>query len=109
MSNLFGHPVESIEPEPQARARRTDPLSSHLAAAEVEDTGTASDQRAIVLQAVKDGPGRTAGELASRLPIDSVQTTRRLSDLCDAGKIRRGNTRECTIKGRQMLTWWPEI
>lgn len=92
--------------QPTAAARRTDPRTSHEAAELVESTGTAADHRAMILQAIHDGPGRTSGELAASLGLTNVQTSRRLPELERDNLIHRGKARTCKHKGTSMLTWW---
>jgi len=60
MGDEFGGP---------ALARRTDPVSSHLAALEVEGRKAPKD-RVLALEAVHKFPGRTTRELAYLLESD---------------------------------------
>lgn len=95
-----------------ATARRTDPVSSHVAAREVVESGRGAGQAAQVLALVRSYPGETAGELAVRSavydrPLDSVQVTRRLADLRRDGSVTQGEARKCRSHDRLMATWWP--
>jgi len=93
---------------PQARARATDPATSHEAALEVEFLGTADTQRRICLAAVLAVPGETAAELAFRHGLERHVPSRRLPELRDAGFIRNGEARICRVMKRASMTWWPE-
>lgn len=98
---------------PRARARDADPVTSHEAA-ETEGLG---EQARTVLEAVTRWPGRTAVELAeliafTRKPRQTAEqwrhpVSRRTADLAGKGLIRRGEIRECRLKMRRMVTWWP--
>jgi len=106
MSGLFG---ELDLPDAQhARARRTDPETSHMAADYVEKSGTASKQREMCLQAVLEKPGQTAAEIGRALDLERHAPSRRLPELRAAGLIRNGEARKCMVQGRQSLTWWPQ-
>lgn len=86
-------------------ARASDPVTSHLAAEHVTQSGIRSRQQHAVLAIVKLYPGRTSQELA-RYGIDRYALARRLPELDDAGLVRRGEMRRCSVSGRQALTWW---
>ena len=89
-----------------ARARTTDPASSHLAAADVEASGAGARQARAVLAAVARWPGRTAREISDSTGLDRYAVSRRLPELEEAGEVRRGAMRRCQVGGRQSLTWW---
>jgi predicted transcriptional regulator len=104
---------ESIERDIQAeldraakrRARATDPETSKLAAAHV--TGHLGDIQRWALEIVKAYPGSTASELADVKGIgDPRQINRRLPELEELGRVRRGEARECQITGRKAATWY---
>jgi DNA-binding MarR family transcriptional regulator len=71
------------------RARRTDPVASHLAADTAERTGTISKQAAIVLAAVVEFPGLTSKQLATVCELDRYQIARRLPEMEQCGLVRR--------------------
>lgn len=99
------------------RSRATDPVTSHLAADKVRDSGTLGRQQAHVLDLVQAYPGHTSAELAQ---IDAKRSGkvwqelrpmfgRRLPEL-EPVHIRRcskGNERVCTVTGEPCVTWWP--
>lgn len=102
-----------------ARARRTDPDTSHRAAVQVELSGLATDHRALCLSLVNRFPGSTSAELSrhSNGALNRHQTARRLPELADAGEIMdprdntldRGITRKvCSVTGSTSLRWWPK-
>ena len=85
-------------------ARSSDPVTSWQAAEHITTTGRAADQRAIAVSAVHKYPGRTAFELSRLCPLDRYQLGRRL---VECGELVKGDARECTVSGRQAVTWWP--
>jgi hypothetical protein len=101
-----------------ARARRTDPSTSHAAAEQVRRTGALRESQIIVRDAVARWPGRTAVELGRLLdgtpcrevPREDhwwrIEASRRLPEL-DPVHVRRGEPRTCSINGNSMATWWP--
>ena len=90
-----------------ARARKTDPFTSHVAAREAESSGRASGQRRICLEEVTRRPGRTAAEIAVAIHLERHVPSRRLPELRDAGLIYNGEARICQVTGRKSLTWFP--
>lgn len=94
---LFGFPA----------ARDEDPPSSHAAADRMTKSGRRDAHARIVLALVTANPGSTSVELhrlaAGRLERHEV--SRRLADLERLGRVVRGPSRLCTVKGTLMLTW----
>lgn len=88
-------------------ARTTDPISSHLAADEVKQSGARAKQARAVLVGLRKYPGLTSRELSLAMGADRVMVARRLPDLADAGEVERGEMRKCQIVGRLAQTWWP--
>jgi hypothetical protein len=62
-----------------ANARQSDPWTSHAAADRVHEF--ASGHIGMILACLRDHGPQTANELAGRLPLNSVQIARRLSDM----------------------------
>lgn len=93
---------------PVARARRSDPESSHIAAANVATSGQLAGDRASVFCAIGKQPGSTAGELAQYLGHgwNNVRVSRRTADLERIGMIHKGKQRPCKVKGSIMCTWF---
>lgn len=94
----------------QARARRTDPATSHEAARAVELDGTASTQREACKREVWRDEGRTSAEIARDSGLDRYAVARRLPELRDADPPQawapRKRARKCEVMGRRALTWW---
>jgi len=86
-------------------AREKDPESSHLAAAEVTETGTREGQLRAVLDAVRSHPGKTSRELTRYCRLDRYAIARRLPELEAAGAVARGEMRTCTVGNREAITW----
>ena len=93
--------------EMKARARSTDPATSHEAAANVELLGKAGSQRRKVYDFVVAHPGKTSGEIAASLGIDRYTPSRRLPELRDGGLVETGAERLCEVQGSKCLTWYP--
>lgn len=88
-------------------ARTTDPVSSHLAAAEHTDSGKRGRHIGIVIDAVRLHPGKTSAELAPICGLERHEVARRTSDAERCGAIRKGAIRRCNTSGRSAVTWWP--
>jgi len=90
-----------------ARARSTDPSTSHDAAREAESSGRAAGQRLICLGQVLRVPGLTAAEIAVRTGLERHVPSRRLPELREQGLVRNGGERTCGETGRRSMTWEP--
>lgn len=88
-------------------ARASDPVSSHLAAAEITANGTRAAQAAEVLRLLRLHPGTTSRELSRLTYVDRYVAARRLPELTATGQVRRGDLRPCCVSGRLAVTWWP--
>jgi len=88
-------------------ARSSDPLTSWDAADRVVRGGKATRQQALAGEAVRLKPGCTSAELAQHCALDRYQLARRLPELEEAGRVRRGATRKCVATGYSAATWWP--
>lgn len=88
-------------------ARNSDPITSHQAAEHVTLTGKRAAQQQLTAKAVEQYPGRTSMEIARRARMDRYMLARRLKECEQAGLVRRGQQRQCSVSGRQALTWWP--
>ena len=86
------------------RARRSDPITSHLAAESVRPK--LRDQQQRVLDALTRWPGSTAVELATSSGLDRYLVSRRLPELVPQ-YARRGKPRACTVAGTPQTTWYP--
>ena len=88
------------------RARTADPVTSHLAAQEVYESGAADKQAAAVFSLVQIRPGMTSAGLASHFHVDRYMVARRLPELEARGLVRKGNPIRCPVSGRAAVTWW---
>ena len=102
--DLFAMPPRRVE---TPIARKSDPASSHLAAAEVTASGKRQQQIGLVIDLVRKFPGLTSMELAGMSGEDRYMIARRLPEALTAGAIRKGEQRACSVTGRLALTWWP--
>lgn len=95
----------------KARARRTDPATSHDAAREVEQSGTAGTQRQACRDEVYQKKGRTSAEIAEESGMDRYAVARRLGEMRNDEDppvwAPEDRARKCRIMGRRALTWWP--
>jgi hypothetical protein len=120
MADLFSE-VETVERtphgivvKPAARARASDPSSSHAAAESHNRSGRTEAHALVVLFWVKLSPKSTYRELFARMaktyhpdppPFDSTEFMRRLDSLLKAGKVRKCGERDC-VKGKRPMTTW---
>lgn len=110
-------------------SRRHDPITSSLAEAEINASGTRARQQRIVNALVALFPRSTSAELAhlaeryclsvahrvyrdtpgqreaEACQLDRFQIARRLSECETAGAVQRAEARKCSVKGRKSLTW----
>lgn len=89
------------------RSRRTDPSSSHDAAAHVAKRGIARRQCETVLAALKTRPGLTSNELAEDAGLDRYVVARRLPELKKRGQVQQkiDCKRRDRITNRLATTW----
>lgn len=106
-SGELGEPVFPLQNSMVARARSTDPATSHQAARTVERSGTAGSQRIMCLAAVRVRPGLTAAEIAWETGLERHIPSRRLPELRDGGLVVNGPSRICTVMGTPSMTWVP--
>lgn len=100
-------------------ARKADPISSHLAEADINDTGTRHRQQLLVAELIEDAyrtgeitesKGITSRELSGLSGVDRYMIARRLPELVTAKRVIQGDkdsTRRCEISNRQCVQWWP--
>jgi len=83
-------PLFDLDAKCRARARTTDPRTSHDAAREID---TLSIEGRVVASLRLDGPA-TSHELAARLGLSLVTVSPRLRPLEELGLVRREGVRE---------------
>lgn len=98
-----------VIPVGPARARNSDPETSHEAASRHNRSGKSKANCEIVLALVRAWPGMTSVELHGT-QVDSClerhEVSRRLSDLERKGLVRKGPEKVCEVKRTKMVTWW---
>lgn len=89
--------------EAEARARSSDPESSHAAAQRMNDTGTTATHTQRAIDAVWKWPGRSSKELAKLDgTLDRHEFGRRLPDAEAIGEVHRRK-----VEGKRDLAWFP--
>lgn len=91
-------------------ARRSDPPTSHQAAAEITSDGTRSRLTELALELVRTRPGLCANELdelAQACNVRGGEIHKRLKELERTGQIKQGEPRISTVTKRHCLTWYP--
>jgi hypothetical protein len=101
-----------IHREELATARATDPISSHIAAEQMNASGEAKRQAGRIADLVFIAPGSTAHELAAMTakdekPLTQVQLLRRLSSIEGVRQGSDSEMRACRVSRRKCVTWWP--
>jgi len=87
-------------------AANADPLTSHLAAAEITASGQRTSEKRKVLAALKEEPlNITSMELARRMNVDRYMVAKRLPDLAEDGLVQRCDPRNCSVTKRKAITW----
>ena len=84
-------------------SRRTDPETSHIAAARA--VGFVETHAKKILAALADGHEHTAGEIGAACGLTVVQVDRRMHELEKDGKVVRYKSRFCRQTGTAMQTW----
>ena len=87
-------------------ARNTDPETSHESAKETTRTTRGYHCR-ILLTAIKTRPGCINAQLAKSVGLSQYETTKRVSDLINAGKAHYGMKNRSEETGRLCATVWP--
>lgn len=92
-------PLFNLKP---AKARRTDPETSHIAAAKYQHSGRPTKDAVRVLKAIKDNPGSTAKELDARERWELV-AHKHIYKLLDLECIARPSRKRCEATGSVAL------
>lgn len=105
--------AERRRKEGMAKARASDPASSHEAAQRMNESGAARAQAERIADLVfQAGQGITAYELEHQMakdehPLTQVQILRRLSSIAGVRRGTEAEMRVCRVSRRKTLTWWP--
>lgn len=86
-----------------ARARRTDPATSHASAARVDEFGAAHS--ALVLAALRRFGRAGAEQIAAATRLDAYQVRKRLAECEQAGKAEPTGDTRVTASGRRERIW----
>jgi|TARA_R110000850_G_scaffold264898_1_gene394200 hypothetical protein len=87
-----------------SQARKTDPITSHLAANDSELNN--ERQRIKMLEFLLEHSGLTSNELGRISSVyDRYQFARRLSEMAKLGTVINTNNRKCRVSGRLAMTW----
>lgn len=90
--------------KPRELARANDPATSKLAAHDIQQH--LGELQRLALDAVAMWPRCTSTELARHLNRgDPRVLNRRLPELREAGLVRDGPARKCSVTGRMATTW----
>ena len=93
---------------PDWPARKSDPVTSHIAAETVQKTGKRSRNQGIALELVRRYPGRTACELSQLTDqMERHEMSRRLPEVAAQGLIHKGARRKSRATGNPAVTWHP--
>jgi len=108
-STMFDTFDDSERVKPEQLARSTDPSTSHEAAEQLIQTGSASNQRNACLAVLRQQDGLTSAEVGQRLGGGynaRFVAARRLPDLQKLKLVHKGEARVCTANGTKAVTWW---
>lgn len=104
--SFFGRPSHAPQRRPAPLAAAADPVSSHLAATEVINSGRRAAQKLELLEWLQAQPAPlTSAEIAAASGMDRHMVARRLPDLERDRAVQRGPIRTCSASGRQAVTW----
>lgn len=83
-----------------------DPVTSHLAAAEITASGQRANLKAALLAWMREQrESLTSAEIAATSGFDRHGVARRLPDLAADGFVERCTERECRVNRRPSITW----
>ena len=109
MSLFDTDPKPKPREESQGLARRTDPESSHKAAAEIRSRVSVQKDR-VYQYSVECGTPMTAKELAfgASIPGEDIESYRkRVSLLVKEGRLKVVGEKKCSITGKQVQAYMP--
>tara|TARA_R110000824_G_scaffold122386_1_gene279423 strand:- start:2247 stop:2579 length:333 start_codon:yes stop_codon:yes gene_type:complete len=91
--------------DPKRLTRKTDPETSHRAAAGMVASGKLSSQRKVMLKCVIENPDLTGAEMEMLDGVDRGMPSRRLIELVRAGLIEVSGKRPSRTNGNVMQTY----
>lgn len=92
-----------------ARARKSDPETSKLAAEQIESSKKAEAHRNIIVSLVRQYPGSTTGELSVHTPeLTHPQIWRRMAELEEMNLVIHGDKRLCKVNRTLCRPWYPK-
>lgn len=86
-------------------ARKTDPITSHEAADDLQSSGQHTSQKSLVYKALRMHPNLTSAELANACRLDRYLVARRLPDLKKDGHVIVVRHRKCMMTGKLAQVW----
>lgn len=93
------------EHDPRQYRRNSDPLSSHITAAEIAPT-IETRKKWTERMVLSHTAGLTKRELSTMLGLDTT-AMRRMVDCWKAGMVSRGPLRRCRTTNKMAHTWYP--
>jgi hypothetical protein len=86
-------------------ARRTDPITSKISAAELRGTEKLKGLRSLALKLITEHPLSTMNEITELSGLKRETIGPRFAELKRLGKIESPTKRPCGITGKTCLTW----
>lgn len=93
----------SMEFQPSRLARKSDPATSHEAAARVKEFGRSHHQ--LILSALRRFTKAGAEQIAAATKLDAYSVRKRTAELCKRGLIRTTGDVRKTASGRSERVW----
>ena len=94
------------EPLAKKLSHRSDPVTSHDAAAEAIANGTIAKDEKRAVELVEANPGLTGYELDAIAGCGNRQISKRLGGLKNKSVLTQGVPRTCRIGGNRCVTWY---
>lgn len=81
-------------------------VTSIIAYKEMTHCGKKVNQRAQVMNAVKENPGLTSHELTQCCEVSRHSIASRLAEMFKEGVVEKGDARKCEFSGKYAATWY---
>lgn len=85
-------------------ARLSDPVTSHVGAQEVTDSGARQSHMRTLLAYIEQHPGQPRAVIAAACRLSEYEASKRLSDLKNTGQVKTGEAIRVP-SGRLQATW----